>query len=161
MAQIRDEYILLESVQETTSEYTSHKSLTDKIEAVKKSVEKATRVLRKLHRSKYKYVAFQACKTPNRMVKVICGRLKRRWGNVLNEPTELCEQSRGVNVEELQVDVIEVSNDESSNEFLVAPAAKSRAERLIFSVWRLCAWLVGCVLECLLVDRELYFKYCH
>ena len=41
--------------------------------------------------------------------------------------------------------------------FLVAPAAESRAERLIFSVWR----LYGCVLACLLVDRKVNFKYCH
>ena len=42
-------------------------------------------------------------------------------------------------------------------EFLVAPAAESRAERLIFSVWR----LLGCMFACLFVDREVNFKYCH
>ena len=113
LEKIRDECVLLESVQETTSEYTSRKNLTDKMEAVKKTVEEVTKVLRKVHRSKYKYVAYQACKTLNRMVKVLCGRIRRRW----SEPIEFCKQSRGVNVEaseELQVDVTEVSDDETS-----------------------------------------------
>ena len=41
-----------------------------------------------------------------------------------------------------------------ANEFLVAPAAESRAEWLIFSLWR----LGGCLFACLLVDRELKFQ---
>ena len=43
--------------------------------------------------------------------------------------------------------------------FLVVPAAESRAEWLIFSIWCLFAWLAGWLYVCLFVDRELNFKY--
>ena len=78
--EIQDNFVLLESIEETTSEYTSHKSLTDKMKAVKKSREQVSTALKNVQ--KYKYVAYQGCKASNRKVKVLCGRLKRRWSVV-------------------------------------------------------------------------------
>ena len=94
------------------------------MKAVKKSREQVSSALKNVQ--KYKYVAYQGCKAPNRKVKVLCGRLKRdgerfrfckmketdrKWTLVkkepVNEPTEFCEQSREMNQDASTVDVIE------------------------------------------------------
>ena len=130
VAKIQDNFVLLESIEETTSEYTSHKSLTDKIKAVKKSGEQVQIALTEVQ--KYRCITYEECKVPNRKVKALCGRLRGRRRKIPllkikeantntlkqrllakresgNTPAEFCEQSRG-NEEEskkLQVDVID------------------------------------------------------
>ena len=131
VAKIQDNFVLLESIEETTSEYTSHKSLTDKIKAVKKSGEQVQSALTEVQ--KYKCVTYEECKVPNRKVKALRGRLKGRRRKIPllkikevnmstlkqrvlakrdsgNKPAEFCVQNRGANEEaskELQVDVVD------------------------------------------------------
>ena len=133
--------MLLESIEETTSEYTSSNSLKDKIKAVKKCGEQVQNAL--IEVQKYKCIcAYQECKTPNRKVKVLCGRLKARWRKIPfcrinetnrsvlkqselakietgNRSAELCEQIREAKEKSSktsQIDVVEVSDDDASEE---------------------------------------------
>ena len=145
VAKIQDNFVLLESIEETTSEYTSHRSLTDKIKAVKKSGEQVQSALTEVQ--KYRCITYEECKVPNRKVKVLCGRLKGRRRKIPllkikeanrvslkqrvlakiesgNKPAEFCEQNRGANEEatkELQVDDFEVSDDNDERKTVVKP----------------------------------------
>ena len=130
VAKIQDNFVLLESIEETTSEYTSHKSLTDKIKAVKKSGEQVQSALTEVQ--KCRCITYEECKVPNRKVKALCGRLKGRRRKIPslkikevnlstlkqrvlakresgNTPAEFCEQSRGKEEasKELQVDIVD------------------------------------------------------
>ena len=137
IAKIQDNFVLLESIEETTSEYTSHKSLTDKMKAVKKSGEQVEIAMTEVE--KYKFVTFEECKVPNRKVKALCGRLKGRRRKIPllkikemnrstlkqrmlakreseSKPAEFCEQNRGTKEEaSKEVDVVEVSDDDEAS----------------------------------------------
>ena len=76
LVKIKGNFILLESIKDTItySGSTSHKSFTDKMEAVKKSGDQVQNALVEVR--KYKHVGFQEGKTSKRKLKKLFGQLK-------------------------------------------------------------------------------------